>query len=263
MNSNTRFCPECGTKLEEVFAFCPECGAKLAGVFPVVEQPAETTTTTDENRPSTTFNGSIDANGEDPEIPVTPREEETPVQARGFILTNLVSLAKRWHTNVSTVAAVIDWYVKNMRKLGVVYKVLDASDYTYLKKPIFGNPKHVSLGPANSWHEYADILKDQHDAEVRDKKPETEYVFIIGSDKEVPMPTLPNFVSNDDRSFDTDLLYAYPYGQEMERKLMSQDIFKYDALFYVGRLPFAVDSTLQDMEDYRVRVLENRCSVDV
>lgn len=265
MSGIARFCPECGTKLEEVFAFCPECGAKLAGIFPVAQPSAETATatTTDDARPSTTFNGSIDANGEAPEMPVAPQEEEAPVQARGFILTNLVSLAKRWHTNVSTVAAVIDWYVKNMRKLGVVYKVLDASDYTYLKKPIFGNPKHVSLGPANSWHEYADILKDQHDAEVRDKKPETEYVFIIGSDKEVPMPTLPNFVSNDDRSFDTDLLYAYPYGQEMERKLMSQDIFKYDALFYVGRLPFAVDSTLQDMEDYMVRVLENRCSVDV
>ena len=266
MKISVRFCPECGTKLEEVFAFCPECGTKLEGLLPVVEQPTEdASTNTDAARPNATFNGDINTNTDAPEIPVAPQEEEnsTPVQARGFILTNMVSLAKRWHTNVGTIAEVIDWYVKNMRKLGVVYKVLDASDYTYLKKPLFGAPKHVSLGPANSWYEYADILKDQHDAEVRDKLPETEYVFIIGSDKEVPMPNLPNFVPNDDRSFDTDLLYAYPYGEEMERKLMSQDIFKYDALFYVGRLPLAMDSTLRDLEEYMVRVLENHCMVDV
>lgn len=264
MSGIVRFCPECGTKLEEVFAFCPECGAKLAGLFPAAEPTQETPSAgSGTGTAGPTFDANTAASGAAPDMPVGTQEPEIPVQARGFILTNLMSLAKRWHTNVSTVAAVMDWYVENMRKLGVVYKVLDASDYTYLKKPLFGNLKHVSLGPTDSWAAYADILKDQHDAEVRDKQPETEYVFIIGSDKEVPMPNLPNFVANDDRSFDTDLLYAYPYGEEMERKVMSQDIFKYDALFYVGRLPIAVDSGLKDLEDYMVRVLENACSVDV
>lgn len=58
MSGIVRFCPECGTKLEEVFAFCPECGAKLAGIFPVAQPSAETATatTTDDARPSTTFN---------------------------------------------------------------------------------------------------------------------------------------------------------------------------------------------------------------
>ena len=249
-NMNIRFCPECGTKLEEVFAFCPECGTKLVDVFPVSQ----------ENRSDVHFNTSIDST----DVPSIPVQEDTvPVQARGFILTNITSLAKRLHTSVSNVTDLLTWYVEGMRKLGVAYKVLDASNYTYFKKPLFGTPKHVSLTPNDPWYEYADILKDQHDYEVKEHKPETEYVFIIGGDKEVPMPCMPNYIRNNDKYFDTDLLYAYPFGVEMERKLVSQDIFKYDALFYVGRLPLAEDGTLSDLQGYFERVLENECSVEV
>ena len=257
---NARFCPECGTKLEEVFAFCPECGTKLVGVF-TATQANEPTSAVQENRPNTTFCSTTDST-EVPSIPAV-QEDTVPVQARGFILTNITSLAKHLHTSVSNVTDLLTWYVEGMRKLGVVYKVLDAGNYTYLKKPLFGAPKHVSLTPNDPWYEYADILKDQHDHEVKERQPETEYVFIIGGDKEVPMPCMPNYIRNNDKYFDTDLLYAYPFGVEMERKLLSQDIFKYDALFYVGRLPLAEDGTLRDLQGYFERVLENECSVDV
>lgn len=261
MNRSVRFCPECGTKLEEVFAFCPECGTKLTGVFPVL-QTSDNQGIVQDNRPSnTTFNDVVDT-GDVPTMPVA-EEDTTPIQARGFILTNVTSMAKRLHTSVGTINSLLAWYVENMRKLGVVYKVLDASNYTYLKKPLFGNPKHVSLSSNDPWYAYADILKDQHDYEIKEHKPETEYVFIIGGDKEVPMPCMPNYIRNNDKYFDTDLLYAYPFGVEMERKLVSQDIFKYDALFYVGRLPIAEDGTLSDVQGYLERVLENECSVEV
>lgn len=249
MNTTMRFCPECGTKLEEVFAFCPECGASLAGVFPVAE-PSESQGTTIE-RSAANSNDTVD----DTSAP--------PVQARGFILTNITALASRLRTNTTTIATLLTWYVENMRQMGVVYKVLDAGDYTYQKKPLFGNPKHVSLTPNDPWYAYADILKDQHDYEVKEHLPETDYLFIVGGDNVVPMPCMPNYITKFDKYFDTDLLYAYPYGADMERKLLSQEIFKYDALFYIGRLPIAEDGNLGDLQGYLERVIANGCAVEV
>ena len=109
----------------------------------------------------------------------------------------------------------------------------------------------------------ADLLKDMHDAEVSARQGESDYLFIIGGDDDVPMPCMPNYTQNNDKTFDTDLLYAYPYGVEMERKLRSQEIFKYDALFYIGRLPIADDGTFSDLQNYLQRVVENECSVEI
>lgn len=264
MNNCTRFCPECGTKLDQVFAFCPECGTKLAGVF--ADMPSADDSSAVQNDAVGTFNSTIDTT-EEPSIPTNEVGAVTPSpQVRGFILTNITSLAKRLHTNVNVITNLLNAYVAGMRVLGVEYKVLDASNYTYLNKPLFGKPKYVSLTPNDPWHAYADILKDQHDYEIKEHLPETEYVFIIGGNGEVPMPCIPNYVygnSNRDKDFDTDLLYAYPYGVDMERKLYSQEIFKYDALFYIGRLPIAEDGSLSDLQGYLERVLVNGCSVEL
>ena len=237
------------SKLEEVFAFCPECGASLAGVFPVAESSESQGTTIE--RSAANSNDTVG----DTSAP--------PVQARGFILTNITALASRLRTNTTTIATLLTWYVENMRQMGVAYKVLDAGDYTYQKKPLFGNPKHVSLTPNDPWYAYADILKDQHDYEVKEHLPETDYLFIVGGDNVVPMPCMPNYITKFDKYFDTDLLYAYPYGADMERKLLSQEIFKYDALFYIGRLPIAEDGNLGDLQGYFERVIANGCAVEV
>jgi hypothetical protein len=261
MSVRIRFCPECGTKLEEVFAFCPECGTNLANVFPITESFEDQMST---SVVESSVSGTASEMSAGTSSGVTLADYDTiSIKARGFILTNVTSLAKRLHTSVSSITDLLAWYVHGMRKLGVVYKVLDASNYTYLKKPLLGNPRHVSLTPNDPWYAYADILKDQHDYEQKERLPETEYVFIIGSDNEVPMPCMPNYIRNHDKYFDTDLLYSYPFGVEMERKLVTQDIFKYDALFYVGRFPIAEDGSLNDLRGYFERVLANECSINL
>lgn len=248
MDTSIRFCPECGTKLEQKFAFCPECGAKVAELF------QESNDTNDSSQ--STSNILQDS---------TPTESVStvPIQARGFILTNIQSLAKRLYVNPTDIQQLLQSYIHALRELGIAYQLIDASHYTYKKKPLFGAPKQVSLTPQDPWYAYADLLKDMHDDEVKAQQPESDYLFIIGGDNEVPMPCMPNYTQNNDKYFDTDLLYAYPYGVEMERKLMSQEIFKYDALFYIGRLPIAEDGTLADLRNYLQRVVENQCTVDL
>lgn len=244
MEPITRFCPECGTKLEQQYAFCPECGAKVADLFQdAITNPVAST----------------------PEVSmsVAATEPSVPIKARGFILTNIQSLAKRLHVSSADILDLLQAYINALREWGIIYQLIDASDYTYKHKSLFGTYKHVSLTSQSPWYEYADLLKDMHDAEVSARQGESDYLFIIGGDDDVPMPCMPNYTQNNDKTFDTDLLYAYPYGVEMERRLRSQEIFKYDALFYIGRLPIADDGTFSDLQNYLQRVVENECSVEV
>ena len=243
------YCPECGTRLEEGELFCPECGTKVE-----MEDLSSA--------------GAAMSSGPSFATPVSSsygnREDEchVPVAARGLILTNIRTLSKRLGVNADGLREVLDLYIKHMRTLGVRYVLLDAGDYTYQRKPKFGKPKHVSLGPSDPWHAYADILLDWHEEEMRTGQTESDYLFIIGGEMDVPMARVRNFVdNNNDSTLDTDLLYAYPYGPDMAEKLQNQELFKYDALFYVGRLPIALDGSIEDLTGYLQNVLDNGCSV--
>lgn len=236
------FCPECGTKVDDDALFCPECGTKLD---PVLDAPDRPTPVVEE----------VEEEDNTPTLP--------PVQVRGYILTNIASLARRLGVEGSEIRRLISAYIVALRQGGIDYQLIDASDYTYKKRGLFGT-KHVSLTQDDAWYDYADLLKDMHDEELRQKQKESEFVFIIGGDEDVPMPCLPNFMSGGhDKDMDTDLLYAYPYGKDMAEKLMTQDLFRYDALFYIGRLPIASDGSIQDLAGYLRRALENEMSVAV
>lgn len=244
------YCPECGTRLEEGELFCPECGTK---VLPESSAPSSSSIQ------PTTATGVPDAG-------VHPHEEtcDTPVAVKGLILTNIQTLSQRLHVPAQGLREMIEAYIQAIRQLGAQYMLLDASDYTYRKTNVLGIRKHVSLDSRSPWYDYAGILKDYHDAEVREGQKEAEYLFIIGGETDVPMPRVRHYLSNGhDKDFDTDLLYAYPYGQEMENKLLQQELFKYDALFYVGRLPIATDGSIEDLAGYLQRVLDNGCSVPI
>ena len=234
--------------------FCSECGTKV--VFePEAESISFAAAAANVANETTEYTAPSPCQEEEDDCGV-------PICVRGFILTNAALLSKRLGVSKEGLVSLLQAYIKGMRQLGVRYLLLDASDYTYAKKPLIGKPKHVSLGEHAAWYEYADILKDQHDAEVRAKADESEYVFIIGGEMDVPMPRLRHFFQNShDKTFDTDLLYAYPYGKEMEEKLLNQELFKYDALFYVGRLPIAKDGNIDDLTGYLQQVLDNRCAV--
>lgn len=263
------FCPECGTRVEDDARFCPECGTKLEPIaVSEPQRPQEPERPREPERLREPENVEEVRRPREPE-PVEevrrPREPELPpVVARGFILTNIATLSRRLRVNPSMLRELIEAYMKGLRTGGFEYRLVDASDYTYKKKGLFSAPKHVSLNQDNAWYEYADLLKDMHDDEVKHREIESEYLFIIGGDEDVPMPLLPNLFPNEhDKDMDTDLLYAYPYGREMGQKLMSQELFQLDALFYVGRLPVAMDGKFEDIENYFRRAVASGLSVPV
>lgn len=246
------FCPECGTRVDDDAFFCPECGTKLTPI--AVESSAPET----QPRPEPDMTDCDNSRRSS----ANPQPQEDKVLVSGFILINSYTLSKRFCIDRERVIADANQYAAAMRPAGILYQVLDASDYTYKKKGLLGNYKRVSLGPNNAWYEYADITKDAYDEEIRLKHKEPEYLFIIGGDEDIPMPLMPHFMSDaPDQDIDTDLLYSYPYGKQMGEKFVKMNIFQYDALFYVGRLPIANDGRYEDIVQYYNRALENGLQV--
>lgn len=235
------YCPECGTKIDNDALFCPECGTKVMAQ----EEPEASPVTA--------------AAHEEPDT--------RPVFARGLILTNIASLSHRLHIDNEALKGIINTYMEDLKNLGLSYRLIDASDYTYMRSGLLGGHKHVSLTGRDPWYAFADLTMDQHEWEKKKGLPESEYLFIIGGSHDVPMPTVPNFMashmSGKDKTLDTDLLYSYPYGPQMEEDLLSQRIFRCDALFYVGRLPIADNGTLDDLTGYFDRSVRLECSVPV
>ena len=244
------YCPECGTRLDDDALFCPECGTK-------VMHDAE---------PSVS-SGSPQPERDEPQSSPTPQEQPNTraVFARGLILTNIATLSQRLKIDGVALKGIIENYIEDLKNIGLSYRLIDASDYTYLKSNLFGQHKHVSLTSKDPWWAYADLTLDQHEWEQKKGMPESEYLFIIGGSHDVPMPTVPNFLashmSGKDKTMDTDMLYAYPFGQKMEQDLLSQRLFRYDALFYVGRLPVADNASLEDLTGYLDRSVQLECSV--
>jgi hypothetical protein len=275
------YCPECGTRLEDDALFCPECGTK---VMHEVEEPAAPAQTA---QPTNAAPQQPQPQQPQPQQPAQPQQQQQqpqqpqrqpqpqpqeqpdtrPVFARGLILTNIASLSHRLKIDEVALKGIISNYIEDLKNLGLSYRLIDASDYTYMQSNLFGKHKHVSLTGKDPWYAYADLTLDQHEWEKKKGMPESEYLFIIGGSHDVPMPTLPNFLASHmkgkDKTMDTDLLYAYPYGEKMEQDLLSQRLFRYDALFYVGRLPIADNASLDDLTDYLDRSVRLECSVPV
>ena len=246
------YCPECGTKIDEPVNFCPECGANLIGLF------AETKADKAADKPAVEPNEPVAQAEPDADLP-------EPVM-RGFLLTNLTTLSKHLNTSIESLRKIFEQFIAMKRQIGVAYQLVDAGDYEYREKGLFAGHKHIKLGSSSPWYEYADILLDLHKAEVKAKQQETDYLFIVGGNEIVPMPKLPHWGKDDprnhDKDYDTDFLYAYPYGQEMEEKMWTGKIFTYDALFYTGRLPLVSgDDGLQDLINYFNRDLENSLGI--
>lgn len=223
-NLKEGYCPECGAKIEEEDAcFCSDCGAKL--------QPCQ-----------------------------KKQGKETPMaeHVHGLIFTNLKLLAQSLHESPKNVSNVLETYMEIKRKHGVVYQLIDAGNYTYKKKTSFWGRKTVHLEASNDWSDYTDILMDIHDYEVNSGLPESQYLFIIGGADVIPMPRVPYFVKKmDDKTIDTDMLYAYPYGKKVLSMLEGMEILRYKQLFYTGRLPLGTDTTFADFCDYFQRAAAN------
>ena len=222
------FCPECGNRIEDQnIHFCPECGARI-------EQESNT----------------------EKKAPVKPHPQG--MSMHGLIFTNLNLLAEKTGTDEQSLMAIFDAFIRQKREYGISYKLVDAGNYTYRKSGFWGNSKKVHLKITSPLWDYMDILMDVHNGEQAAGDEISQYLFIIGGSDIIPMPCIHHYIPNDsnDDSIDTDMLYAYPYGKEMITLLENQAAFTYDQLFFVGRLPFGEDASLEDLCGYLERDID-------
>ncbi len=234
------FCSECGHEIndrEELF--CPECGTRIewepeeeapvqAEAAPVVETPIETPA----------------------EAEVKGRAED---EITGIIFTNLDLLAKHLSESSANLREILEVFIREKKKFGVNYRLVDAGSYTYRKRGFLGKTKTVHLNLDSSLWDYMDILMDAHDKDAE----EIEYMFIVGGDEVIPMPCIRHYVPGaDDDDIDTDMIYGYPYGPDMAEDIASQKFFTYEPLYHVGRLPLPTDAEASMLVDYLARALE-------
>lgn len=218
------FCPECGNHIEDQdIHFCPECGAKI-------EQDSH-----------------VEKN--------TPDSQSQGTGIHGVIFTNVSLLAEKMEVDEQDLMSILDEFIRQKREYGISYKLIDAGNYSYQKSGFWGNNKTVRLTLNSPLWDYMDILMDVHNGEKKTGGEISQYLFIIGGNDIIPMPCIRHYIPDDsnDDSIDTDILYAYPYGKEMLALLESQEAFKYDQLFFVGRLPFGNDASLEDLCGYLER----------
>ena len=212
------FCPECGNQLDDDMLFCPECGTK-------VEQESA-------------------------------KDAEDSILIKGILFTHIPNLARKLSVSPQDVTDLLDSFIRLKAEQGVLYRLADAG-----AEPKGFFSRRRNLTPDSPWHEYADILKQIHDEEMRKHEEPSTFLFIIGGEDIIPMPAIPHYLGNEasdaDKKIDTDLLYAYPYGARMNEAICSGQLFFYDALFYVGRLPLATDAVFEDLAGYLQRVIEN------
>ncbi len=233
------FCPECGTKIEDSNRFCPECGTKIEEV-----KVNEQIVTTQEELPT-------NSNEED--------KSDSEVFARGILFTNTNLLAKSMECSTDDITTLLHKFIEIKAEAGIKYHLLDAADYTYQKEGFFSKARRVSLNEKSDVWDYTDILYDFYKRLSKKKGNEPNYLFIIGGDDVIPMPCVKHYIADDkhDDSIDTDILYAYPYGKQMLPLLENQEIFKYDQLFFIGRLPFGTDASINDLSSYLQRDINN------
>ena len=212
------FCPECGNQLDNDMLFCPECGTK-------VEQ-------------------------------VSAKDADSPILAKGILFTHIPRLARKLSVSPQDITSLLESFIRLKAEQGFLYRLADAGAES---KGLFSRRR--SLAQDAPWHEYADLLKQIHDEETRKQEEPSTFLFIIGGEDIIPMPAIPHYLGDEacdaDKKIDTDLLYAYPYGPRMNDAICSGQLFFYDALFYVGRLPLATDAVFQDLAGYLQRVIEN------
>ena len=182
-----------------------------------------------------------------------------------IMFTNIKSLALSMNVDQKELKSLLKKFIEEKSSIGLNYYLLDAGDYTYQKKGFWNSGKHVSLGSDNNVWDYMDVLADFNEKITKETGHAPEYLFIVGGDDVIPVPCIKHYIQNDkhDDSIDTDLLYAYPYGEKVLPLFENMEIFKYDQQFYIGRLPFGNDASIEDLYNYLYRDLEQTLGVEL
>jgi len=188
----------------------------------------------------------------------TADKDRADAYAYGIILTNISLLATQMDVPDNTICNILERFIDKKRQTGVVYQLVNVGNYTYKKKNFIGLSKTVHLKADSELWDYMDVLMDVHNYELDRGLPESQYLFIVGGDDVIPMPCVRHYSKQvRDKTIDTDILYAYPYGSDMLPLLENKQIFRYDQLFFVGRLPVSDDTTLENLCEYLERDLQN------
>ncbi len=246
------FCPNCGKPCRDADMFCGSCGSKLPNA-PQASKPVEKPafTTSFEENTSTVYNTVSKPATE--QILATRQDS-----IDGAILTNSIALAEKLHTDTNVILQLLAAYCRAAAKRGVCYRVIDAANYSMLN-PEYGG-KRVSLTPNNSWSDHATLLVDYYRHGRTSTAERTAYLFIVGGEDIIPMPVVKHYLAGhpnfNDKDIDTDVPYAYLLGNKTFDMLTSGKIFEYEQYFHVGRLPFALDASLDDLAGYLRRVAE-------
>lgn len=245
------FCPECGHKIDEKGArFCPECGTDL-GVADIPDVNVPDANVTDENIAGLKIN-SASAKGSSSET------------LYGLIFTNVGLLADKLDVESSDLEKLLDDFIAYKKEYGVNYRLIDAGNYTFARTGLFSRERTVHLDSDSPVEDYMEILLDVHEKEEKKGKDVSTYLFIIGGNDIIPMPVIRHYVQKDgnsDKDIDTDLPYSLPYGRDVLAKLESMDAFRYDQLFFIGRLPLGTDATPEDLVGYLQRDLDNSSGI--
>lgn len=217
------YCPECGYKIEDKdVLFCPECGTKINEKMERTERVLHS---------QFLF---------------------------GIILTNVCLLAQKLNVSEDDVRSFLERFIQEKERFGVLYQLVDVSHYTYCKKNVLGFSKRLCLKEQASLWTCMDVLMDIHNEEVNKGKALSQYLFIIGGDDVIPMPCVRHYASDcPDATIDTDILYAYPYGEKALAMLEEGVLFEHSPLFLVGRLPVEKDTSMEDWCNYLERTLNN------
>lgn len=231
-----KFCYNCGAALSGTGKFCGKCGARM-------EHAARS----------------------------VPSEEAGESKSgrctrHGIIFTNLCPLATRLGTDRAALRKLLEQYADAMASADIHYQLVDVSDYVFVSQGAGRKADRVSLADGCTWVEYQHILYDVICHEKERGLPESNYLFIIGGHDIVPVPVINHYINDPDLSDDdieTDLLYAYPYGPHTQRALESQQLYKQEMYFLVGRLPVPTDADLSYLTNYLQNALNVRYGVPV
>lgn len=172
----------------------------------------------------------------------------------GILFTNTAHLAEKMQVSQYKIKAVLEEYIKQIKIIGLEYSIVDVASYDYLNPKVAFKNKKVSLNSnKNNWLDYSELLADYYGfAYDSDNKP--EYLYIVGGNDTIPMPTIENKVHTTgdvkDESVDTDLLYSYMLNRETFNHVISGEIFKYTPYFYIGRLPQGNNPTFEGFQSY-------------
>ncbi len=262
------FCPNCGAKCRDNDLFCANCGTCLpdlpahAAVRPVADEVAAAADEQPSRSVASTFRQSA---------AVAASRNENRMD-EGVILTNLRALSRKLNTGIDTLQRLLAAYAEASLGHGIRYRLVDVSDYGYLNPDAQG--RRAGLSPNDSWVEHIALLADYYRYGRSTTEEESNYLFIVGGDDIIPMPTLPNHVYRslqencpeekfDDADVDTDIPYAYLLGQRTYPLFASGELFNYRQYYYVGRLPLAADATADDLAGYLHRAAQRGDGIPV